>query len=157
MSAASLLAYASILPKLPAKRRAVFEVIAAADFPVTCRQVAKALGMERDCVSPRIGELLNIGAIEEVWGRVDGCQTVYRVNPEPPLFWEAPKKKKRPLYKKAIEEAAKEVEEFLANYPVDVFSEPDPGKHGATVDSCSARALRVILPNVAKAIRELAK
>ena len=37
------------------------------------------------------------------------------------------------------------LEERLGRYPVDVFPEPPPGEHGATVDACSARAIRFVL------------
>ena len=40
-------------------------------------------------------------------------------------------------------------------YPADVFMEPPRGEHGQTLDACSARALRGILPNIARDIRSL--
>jgi hypothetical protein len=51
------------------------------------------------------------------------------------------------------EAAAEIVEEFLAQYPSDIFQPPKPKHHGNTVDACSAAALRAVLPNVAAAIR----
>lgn len=47
------------------------------------------------------------------------------------------------------------VDEWAARYPEDVFAEPAPGEHAATVDGCSARALRRMLPLVAQEIREM--
>lgn len=41
--------------------------------------------------------------------------------------------------KKAVREALDVVAE---NYPLDIFPEPAPGKHGKTVDACSARGIR---------------
>jgi len=58
-------------------------------------------------------------------------------------------------YRDAIEEAAKYVDEWALAYPTDVFIEPPPGEHGQTIDACHARALRDMLPRVAKAIRAL--
>ena len=57
---------------------------------------------------------------------------------------------------KAIERerCAKVVEDFAKAYPVGIFIPPPEGKHGATVDACSARALRETLPGVADKIRE---
>lgn len=54
-----------------------------------------------------------------------------------------------------IERCARIVDEYLAAYPKDIFIEPLPGQHGQTVDACSARALRGILPNIARDIRAL--
>ena len=51
------------------------------------------------------------------------------------------------------ERAAQIVDHQLSHYPADVFLEPPPGEHGTTVDACSARALRAILPVVAERIR----
>jgi hypothetical protein len=52
------------------------------------------------------------------------------------------------------ERCAKVVEDFARAYPTTVFLEPEEGKHGQTVDACSARAIRTILPEVAGKIRE---
>lgn len=52
------------------------------------------------------------------------------------------------------ERCAKVVEDFAKAYPPNVFLEPPPGEHGKTVDGCSARALREILPAVADKVRE---
>ena len=51
------------------------------------------------------------------------------------------------------EACAQIVDNQLSYYPGDVFVEPPPGKHGTTVDACSARALRDILPVIAVRIR----
>lgn len=45
------------------------------------------------------------------------------------------------------------VDGFIAAYPERFFPEPPAGQHGRTIDACSARALRGVLPNVAAAIR----
>ena len=52
------------------------------------------------------------------------------------------------------ERAIAVVQAFLDSYPLNIFTDPEPGKHGETVDACSARALRRILPIIAAAIRE---
>jgi hypothetical protein len=46
------------------------------------------------------------------------------------------------------------LERWLGCYSTDVFPEPEPGKHGLTVDGCSARAFRVALTNAIRGIRE---
>ena len=52
----------------------------------------------------------------------------------------------------ALEWAAKETEDFARHYPVSIFTEPPSGKHGKTVDGCSAHAIRKVLPTVAQDI-----
>lgn len=47
------------------------------------------------------------------------------------------------------------IEEYAEAYPVDIFPEPSAGQHGQTVDACSARALRGILPRVLRDVREV--
>lgn len=56
----------------------------------------------------------------------------------------------------ALEEAARAVEAFARHYPPHIFREPEPGQHGATVDGCSAAAIRAVLPGIAAEVRELA-
>jgi len=51
------------------------------------------------------------------------------------------------------ERIAKLVEDWAKAYPASMFGEPEFGKHGPTVDSCSAKALRTILPTIAEEIR----
>ena len=51
------------------------------------------------------------------------------------------------------ERCAKLVEDWAKAYPASMFGEPEFGKHGPTVDSCSAKALRTILPTIAEEIR----
>ena len=51
------------------------------------------------------------------------------------------------------EASALEAEQYANNYPLDVFIEPPPGKHGQTVAACSARAARTTSKNIAAAIR----
>ena len=46
------------------------------------------------------------------------------------------------------------VDEWSQQYPEEIFIPPPAGEHGVTVDACSARALRVVLPAVAKALRD---
>jgi hypothetical protein len=55
----------------------------------------------------------------------------------------------------AREECAALIGRYLSTYPPDIFIEPPRGQHGTTVDSCSARALRGVLPNIAFDIRGL--
>jgi hypothetical protein len=62
---------------------------------------------------------------------------------------------KRLAFRAVIEAAAKRVDEWALAYPTDVFIEPPPGEHAKTIDGCSARTLRDMLPRVAKAIRAL--
>lgn len=45
--------------------------------------------------------------------------------------------------------AAIVVEKWATRYPADIFGEPPNGGHGASVDSCSARAIRSVMPLVA--------
>lgn len=52
------------------------------------------------------------------------------------------------------ERCARVVETFAKAYPTGIFIPPPDGEHGATVDACSARALREILPAVAEKVRE---
>ena len=52
-----------------------------------------------------------------------------------------------------VEECAQIVEFYLAKYPISVFPQAPAGQHGATVDSCSASALRAVLPFIAEDIR----
>ena len=53
------------------------------------------------------------------------------------------------------ERCAKVVEDFAKAYPTTVFLEPEEGEHGQTVDACSARAIRTVLPEVAEKVREV--
>lgn len=48
---------------------------------------------------------------------------------------------------------AKIVEAWIECYPVRVFTDPPHGQHGATVDACYAKAMRVLLPGLAADIR----
>mgnify|MGYP001617917680 CR=1 FL=1 len=47
------------------------------------------------------------------------------------------------------------IHRYATAYPEDVFISPPPGAHGSTVDACSARALRVILPNIERDVAAL--
>lgn len=58
-------------------------------------------------------------------------------------------------FNRALELAAQIVDRYLAAYPENIFIPPVPGQHGKTVDACSAAALRAVLPNIARDIREL--
>ena len=51
------------------------------------------------------------------------------------------------------EACAVEADRHGGYYPIDVFPEPMPGKHGDTVDACSARAARHSADTIAAAIR----
>jgi hypothetical protein len=55
-----------------------------------------------------------------------------------------------------FEASAQVVDRYLAAYSIKAFTEPEPGQHGETVDACSARALRCVLPHIAEDIRRLA-
>lgn len=46
---------------------------------------------------------------------------------------------------------------YLAAYPQTVFREPPDGCHCQTVDGCSARALRAVLPEIMKEVEEIGK
>lgn len=54
---------------------------------------------------------------------------------------------------KERERCAQLVNDWAKAYPASTFGEPEFGKHGPTVDSCSAKALRTILPTIAEEIR----
>lgn len=55
--------------------------------------------------------------------------------------------------KRERERCAQLVNDWAKAYPVSMFGDPEQGKHGPTVDSCSAKALRVTLPVIAEEIR----
>ena len=55
----------------------------------------------------------------------------------------------------AVEQAHQIVLSYLKAYPADIFSEAPVGQHGKTVDSCSASALRAVLPKIAEDIKRL--
>lgn len=55
------------------------------------------------------------------------------------------------------EACAQMVETRLEHYPTDIFTAPPPQQHGKTVDACSARAIRAILPSLANQIRARGK
>ena len=57
--------------------------------------------------------------------------------------------------REALEEAVKVIHAYATAYPEDIFIPPPPGEHGQTVDACSARALRVILPNIERDVAAL--
>ena len=59
------------------------------------------------------------------------------------------------LVRRAIEDAARIVEWYLSHYSASIFTQPEPGQHGETVDACSAAALREVLPHIAEDIRQL--
>ena len=46
------------------------------------------------------------------------------------------------------------VNEALKHYHEDLFPKPESGQHGESVDSCSAAALRAVLPGIAADIRD---
>jgi len=52
-------------------------------------------------------------------------------------------------YADCAAEVRRVVEEVLADHwPADVFTPPEKGQHGATVDACSAAALRAVVPRL---------
>jgi len=54
-----------------------------------------------------------------------------------------------------VRAASKLVRAWAKKYPVSIFPKPSKGKHGETVDACSAETMRVMLPIIAKAIDKL--
>lgn len=44
---------------------------------------------------------------------------------------------------------------YLAAYSMSVFPEPPPGEHAHTVDGCSARALRAVLPHIIRDVQTI--
>lgn len=58
-------------------------------------------------------------------------------------------------WNRAIDSAAQVVLRYLSAYPIEVFPQAPAGKHGKTVDSCSASALRSVLPSIAEDIQKL--
>lgn len=88
MSQASIAAYLEILPSLGRREKAVLQTVV--EFgPMTNRQIASHLGIERDSVSPRTGSLKNKGLLVEAG--ILGRETVY--NPVDPGLVQ-PKKRK---------------------------------------------------------------
>lgn len=89
MSLASLAAYGSILPELPAREAAVLRVLLAArgtwhhmvKCALTNRQIARELGLDRDSVSPRTARLRQKGLVIEVG--TDGKETLYQAVIDP--------------------------------------------------------------------------
>ena len=57
--------------------------------------------------------------------------------------------------REALKEAEKIVHGYATAYPEDIFIPPPPHEHGRTIDACSARALRAVLPNVERDIAAL--
>lgn len=54
-----------------------------------------------------------------------------------------------------LEAALAIVRQYLSYYPENIFPAPLFGQHGKTVDSCSAAALRAVLPNIIADIQKL--
>lgn len=46
------------------------------------------------------------------------------------------------------------VREWQSHYPKSLFKDPPRGKHGKTVDACSARAIRMVLRGILKDLRD---
>lgn len=46
------------------------------------------------------------------------------------------------------------IRQWKASYPIRLFKEPPAGKHGKTVDGCSARAIRMVLRGILKDLKE---
>ena len=123
MSQASLAAYDRILPEIPRLeglvlselRRQMEGSIGGRFGQMTCRAIARKLGKERDSISPRIGALQNKGLVVEVG--IEAGQSLYEIvlNPN---YEKAPKRPKSRQYKKAIEDAARMVEERYAAFHI---------------------------------------
>jgi len=47
--------------------------------------------------------------------------------------------------------------EYALHFPEDIFTPPPPGKHGKTVDACSAAAIRAVCPVIAQNILDRGK
>jgi len=105
MSRASNRAYVEILPELPARERAVMDVLLKAaeapGFPgshrrgpcgMTNRQIAAALGLDRDSISPRTSRLRQKGLICEAG--ISGSETLYEAALEPNFVKKPAKKPK---------------------------------------------------------------
>lgn len=82
MSQASLEAYQAILPDLSRRNAQALRVIINTGG-ATCSEIAGLLGIARDSVSPRVGQLKNFGIVHE-GGRRKG-QTVWVAAKEPRL------------------------------------------------------------------------
>ena len=119
MSQASLQAYDAILPELPAREAAVLGVLRSFkqsrqyEGPAgrTNRWVAKALGLDRDSVSPRMARLRQKGLVVEVG--IDGKETLYEIVLDP-QFDRAPGRRKPKAYIQAIEDAKAELYQMIA-------------------------------------------
>lgn len=61
----------------------------------------------------------------------------------------------RRVQRSAIEAAAKIIDGYISAYDPEIFIPPQPGQHAETVSGCSAAALRAVLPNVARDVRNL--
>lgn len=46
------------------------------------------------------------------------------------------------------------IRQWKSHYPTTVFKDPPPGKHGKTVDACSARAIRMVLRGILKDLKD---
>lgn len=57
--------------------------------------------------------------------------------------------------REALVEAEQIVHGYATAYPEDIFIPPPLHEHGLTIDACSARALRAVLPNVERDIAAL--
>lgn len=118
MSHASLAAYDAIRPQLAKREAEVLEVflskmattIGGSFSSMTCRDVARVLGRERDSVSPRIGALKNKGLVVEVGAR--GLETLYEIVLDP-QFKPGEKKPKHRFYRTAIEDAVNKLDLWL--------------------------------------------
>lgn len=53
------------------------------------------------------------------------------------------------------ERCAAVIDEWVKHYGIEIFPEPSSGEHGNTIDACSARALRDVLPRIASKLRAL--
>lgn len=119
MSTASQSAYERIIPELPAREAAVMGVLLKAaeapGFPgshrrgpcgMTNRQIASALGLDRDSVSPRTARLRQKGLVVEAG--ISGSETLYEAALEPD-FVKAPIKERSREYRRALADVADRV------------------------------------------------
>ena len=61
----STYAYQRILPKLGKKQKAVLDLLRAADGPMTNAEIAAALSWPINTVTPRVGELREMGLVKD--------------------------------------------------------------------------------------------
>lgn len=97
--------------------------------------------------------------------RADAAPLILRAREDDGRIWDEPsiteallaaeQRGERRGFEMGRDAAAEEVDRGARQYPEDIFPDPGLGNHAATVDGCSAKALRVALPRWAEHIRAL--